>query len=213
MNILVKKQAAEIFCHAPLRRFLCWKGPARKKRVALTFDDGPHPEYTTRVLDCLEAHDVRATFFVLGQRVERYPELIERMVAEGHEIGVHGYDHTRDNLAWQCRRTYEILASRGVSTQLYRPPFGHIDVFTSLWTMRHGWSTVLWSFDTHDSMRQEGKTKECRRYEELTAGDIVLMHDDNAVCMSELPELIETARASGLEPVSVSHLLQEHQLT
>ena len=207
VNLLIKKQATEIFCHPPLNRFLCWKGSAKNQRIALTFDDGPNPEYTPRVLECLEAHGVRATFFVLGARIRRYTELLERIVAGGHEVGIHGYDHTRNNLVWQCRRTHEFLASRGVDTRLFRPPFGHIDMVTSLWMIRHGWSTILWSFDTMDSMRCEGKAQQELRYGELVAGDIVLMHDDNAVCMSELPQLIERARANGLEPGTVSDLL------
>lgn len=209
MNPLLKKSTIELFRRPVLNRLLCWKGCASVPRIALTFDDGPHARRTPEVLDCLAAHGVHATFFVLGANVEGYRELFQRIVDEGHEIGVHGHDHTDHDLPGQSRRTQEILASFGVKAHLFRPPRGHLDARTSLWMLRHGWSTILWSFDTRDSMREDGKVRSSDhpRYGDLAAGDIVLMHDDNLVCTCELPELIRAARGNGLEPGTVSELL------
>jgi len=177
-------------------------------KVAITFDDGPNAHTTPRVLDILNEAGVGATFFLLGREIVKCPRIVSRMADAGHEIGVHGFDHKTTNIRAQflaCRRELNKL---GVTTSLFRFPAGAMTLTDLLWVARHGCSTVLWSFDARDSMRDEGKWDgPVPDYREVRAGDVILMHDDNPVCVAELPGLIETVRGNGLEPVTVSKLI------
>jgi len=178
----------------------------RLPRLAVTFDDGPHPSFTPVVLDILAAHGVKATFFVLGREVEKHSRLLERAIAEGHEVGLHGYDHTHDDLPRQMSRTRRIVRDLGGMSRTLRPPGGRLSARVLAWSIRHQMSVSLWSFDLQDSRRHEGKAASRRPFEELAPGDIVLAHDDNPVCVAELPDLIDVARRRGLEPVRISDL-------
>jgi peptidoglycan/xylan/chitin deacetylase (PgdA/CDA1 family) len=200
---------AELCSHAPLNRVICWRFPRRHRKVALTFDDGPNPDHTRGVLDILEQHSIRATFFVLGISIERNPDVFQDVVDAGHEIGIHGYTHTNDNLGAQTERTLEILSRFGVTSTIFRPPHGILEASTGLWMLRHRISVVLWSVDARDSMRHDGKVASDGHdsFDLIEAGDIVLMHDDNPVCESDLHEIIEVLNRNQLGAASVSELL------
>jgi len=174
--------------------------------VALTFDDGPDPEHTSQVLDILGDGGARATFFVLGRNVERHPELVTRIAAEGHEVGIHGYDHTLDDLPGQTTRTQRILRELDIETDLFRPPGGNLLWSTEVWMVRKRMRTVLWSYDLLDSMRHEGKVASRAPLVAVDAGDVVLMHDDNPVCTGELPAILAMLADRTLAPVTVSQL-------
>jgi peptidoglycan/xylan/chitin deacetylase (PgdA/CDA1 family) len=176
--------------------------------VALTFDDGPNPKWTPAVLDILEHFDVRATFFLQGDRIEAHAGIVTRIVACGHEVGNHGYDHKRRNAPNQAALGDRALRDAGVRTRLFRPPGGALNAGHLLRLTWAGFTTVLWSFDSRDSMRDEGKwTGPVPRYGDIAAGDIVLMHDDNATCVRELPALLAILNDRGLQSVAVSRLL------
>lgn len=97
----------------------------------------------------------------------------------------------------------------GVSSTLFRPPNGFLEARTGLWMVRHGFSMVFWSVDGRDSMRHEGKDSSHQPYEEISAGDIVLLHDDNPVCVADLRTIIDVLRAKSLKPTRVSEMLAE----
>jgi peptidoglycan/xylan/chitin deacetylase (PgdA/CDA1 family) len=176
--------------------------------VALTFDDGPRAEFTPAVLDLLRAAGARATFFLEGRRVERHPDLVRRMLAEGHELGNHGYEHNGEPPAAQAARCDEALTRCGAQTRLFRPPKGRIGLRRILWFARRRRRVVLWSFDTHDSMRFEGKwAGPPPDYARVRAGDIVLMHDDNPVCVAELPRLLTALREQRLQATTVTAVM------
>lgn len=202
----LKKSAREVCSRPPLGQLITWRSTRARKRVALTFDDGPHPTYTPAVLDVLERFEARATFFVLGRQVEAHAELVRRIAGSGHEIGIHGYDHTLEDLPGQTIRTRDILGELGIETDLFRPPGGNLLWATELWMMRNRLRTVLWSYDLLDSMRHEGKVTTRAPLVEIDAGDVVLMHDDNQVCLAELPPMLSMLADRGLTPVTVSEL-------
>lgn len=192
----------------PAGRLVAWHGSRRIAKLALTFDDGPHPVYTPMVLDILAATATRATFFLLGQKVERYPELVERIAVAGHEIGIHGYDHTSMDLPRQARRTDALLRERhGLRARLFRPPRGELYPRDGLWMLAHGFQTVLWSFDALDSARAEGKVSCQIAYDRILPGDIVLLHDDNPMCTAELADLVDGVNRRALATSCVSELL------
>ena len=149
--------------------------------VYLTFDDGPHPTYTPQVLDILARRGARATFFVLGSLAEARPELVARIVAEGHTVANHAWNH--ENLAGLPRssfddtigRTQAVLADR--ATPCLRPPYGSIDAFTREWAASAGLDLVLWTVDTNDWRRPGAQVIADRIVAGAADEAIVLMHD------------------------------------
>jgi len=205
---LIKRSVIRAATRWPLRRVISWRARDRGRReVAITFDDGPHPDYTPGVLDELAESGVKATFFVLGRQVEGHPGLFQRIRAAGHEVGNHGYDHSVVDLPAQIERTGTIIAGFGSRARTFRPPYGRLSARTLAWTAVHGMPVCMWSFDVDDSRRHEGKVAERRPFDEIGPGDIILLHDDNPICVAELPELLEDLRRRDLRPVGVSTLL------
>lgn len=193
--------------------------PGGPKRAALTFDDGPSAPYTAQVLDLLRARGVRATFFVCGEAAARHPELVRRIVAEGHALGNHTWSHprldltSRAEIAGQIDRTQDAIeAATGVRPTLFRPPFG-VRWFP-LWSVlrERGMTMVLWSARGHDgALDAEGVAQAVLT--RLEPGAIVLLHDgdesradaatDRSATVRALPAIIDGARAAGYEFVAL----------
>lgn len=207
MHALLKRLVIVSAAQWPLRRLICWRAAKRTPQIALTFDDGPHPSFTPQVLDLLASHGTKATFFVLGKEVEKHPAILKRTLAEGHEIGIHGYDHTDRDLPRQMERTIDIVTSLGARPNAIRPPGGQLSWRILRWSALARRPLCLWSFDLEDSRRYEGKSSKRRSLKELSRGDIVLLHDDNPVCVAELPGLIALAHNRRFNVVCVSELL------
>ena len=190
-------------------------GHGRSGHLALTFDDGPDEQSTPRFLDVLSRHDVRATFFLLGEMCARYPDLARRLVDEGHEVAVHSYDH-RNHLRHTPAATYDQLArtadlvqaQSGARPQWFRPPYGALTTADLVAARRLGLQTVLWTAWGQDWQRT--CTPESVLQEVLGGtldGGTVLLHDSD--CTSEpgswratlgaLPELLARCRDLGLE--------------
>jgi len=206
---LAKSVVAELCSYRPVCRFLCWRFARRGQKVSLTFDDGPSATYTREVLDVLDSYKVRATFFVLGESIEENPRVFQDIIDAGHEICVHGYNHTLVDLSGQTRRTLGILSRFGVKSSLFRPPHGVLQPGTGLWMMRNRMSVVLWSVDARDSLRHERKTAPDSHdsFDRIRAGDIVLLHDDNPQCAMDVREILDVLSRERLAPVPVSELL------
>jgi peptidoglycan/xylan/chitin deacetylase (PgdA/CDA1 family) len=157
------------------------------RQVAFTFDDGPNPTYTPRLLDLLQAHDVKATFFVLGSQAEKYPEIIKRMHQEGHQIGIHNYSHTANWVMTpgvvrqeQVERTADIVQQiTGERPTSYRPPWGIMnlgDLFN--FGFRKSYRIVLWSVMVRDWKRSTTAERlRHRLLRKIKPGSIVLLHD------------------------------------
>lgn len=154
----------------------------REQVVALTFDDGPDPHWTPQLLEILTRHQARATFFVLGKSVSRWPDLTRRLVAEGHAIGNHTWDHpSLPLLTWRGRRaqiawTAEALAEFG-GTQLFRPPYGHQTLASQLSTVATGHRVVGWSCLARDWRDDPAEAMVARIESQMKPGAIVLFHD------------------------------------
>lgn len=184
-----------------------WSVHRHKGCIAVTFDDGP-TDLTPQVLECLARYGAKATFFVLGNQVLKRPDVLRQVLAEGHEVAIHGYEHSLRDYYRQVRRCAKELSGYGVSPRIVRTPGGAI---RPLLMMRLWWGSyplVKWSLDAHDSMRLEGKWDgPAPDYSRIEGGDIVLMHDDNSLCLSELPILLEAINQRELRPVTVSELI------
>jgi len=156
--------------------------------IALTFDDGPHPEFTPRLLDALSAAGISATFFVVGDRAARHRDILQRIAADGHEIGNHTWTHSEPRetstakLADEVRRTCELIEDvTHRECRLFRPPKGELTLRKLLALRREQQTIVLWNQDTKDyrmSAGSDGIVDWCRSYQPA-AGDIVLMHDNH----------------------------------
>jgi len=194
-------------------------GGTGKPRVALTFDDGPHPRYTPQILDILKEYGVSATFFVVGSNAENYPELLQRITAEGHELGNHTYNQfhvaklSRKELIADigaCHQTLERLTGSGV--QFFRPPEGVCTESVKEYCEEHGLTIVMWSVDTRDWAHTSVEDI-CQNVKENTKdGSIILMHDfigKNSPTPAALRRIIPMLQELGFELVSVSQLLGE----
>jgi peptidoglycan-N-acetylglucosamine deacetylase len=197
-------------------------GPSGGMRVALTFDDGPDPVTTRRILETLAATRHRATFFVLGAKVRRHPDVVREIHAGGHTIGVHGDVHDRLHsfrMPWTVRdeilhavRSVEIAT--GVRPRLFRPPLGHTSVTTVRGVRLAGVTLVGWSARGYDGMR--GQTPEAvveRVARTLTDGAIVMLHDAaerddfEPAAVRALPRLLAVLDRRGFTSIGLDALL------
>jgi len=214
---------AYLRAHSTLLKGAITQGPLGDK-VALTFDDGPDARFTPQVLDILDKHEARATFFVLGERVEEFPDLAKEMVARGHELAVHLYTHDRAVAKDDARFKDELTRTRdaiktttGADPLFLRFPFAYLGrQKPSLILEEFGLYTVHWSFSSEDSKRDvPGILRRVKGA--LFPGAIVLLHDgvgghscyakDRQATMAALPGVLEICRERGLAPVGLSDLL------
>lgn len=184
------------------------------RRVALTFDDGPDPQRTPAVLDLLARQGVRATFFVVGARAEAHPELVRRMVAEGHVVGNHSYTHSWRFPLRSLGRTMEELCCTGEvlhritgrQPRLFRPPFGVTNPTIARAVRRLGLDPVGWSIRSLDTMGQSPERVAARILRRLHPGAVILLHDRCAGSERLVGLLVEGLRSRGLEPVTLPEL-------
>lgn len=149
--------------------------------AALTFDDGPHPDSTPQLLDILERHGARATFFVVGESAGKWPDLIERIARSGHAIGNHSWDHPSFPAIVGAERRRQILACEraigGYTNRLFRPPYAHQDLPTMLEVRRLGFRTIMYDVTGND-WRDDSADMICQRLERgIKPGSILLLHD------------------------------------
>jgi len=181
--------------------------------VALTIDDGPHPLVTPLMLDILRRAGVRATFFVVGQKIEEFPALARATVREGHELANHAYSNRRlhelsDDEAWSevaaCERVVDRVT--GARMRFFRPPGGRCSPGGLRAVASLGYTVAFWSRNTGD-WRKPPAELICRNATEgLQAGDVILMHQGDICSVEALPMIIERVRALGLEPTTLAAL-------
>jgi len=181
-----------------------------KKYIALTFDDGPHPRYTDKILDILAEKKVAATFFVVGDRAEIYPETLLKMKKLNCEIGNHTYNHVdlsktrKSAILYQLQKCSEVIyEATGEYPLVYRPPFGRIrKEDEKAVPMRK----ILWTVDSLD-WNTKNKDKVIRNVvKSVRDGSIILMHDFYRSTLNALPEIIDELRKAGYEFATVSEL-------
>jgi peptidoglycan-N-acetylglucosamine deacetylase len=177
---------------------------ASERRIYLTFDDGPDPEVTPRVLDELERHGARGTFFVIGERAEKYPRVVEDVVARGHAVGNHSYSHRRfaalplsAQLA-EVERTDEVLRDLSKKSRSpFRPPHGRASPRLLLALALRRYRTIFWSVDSKDYAHDGGASIARLTANNVTDGDVVLLHDDHVTAVEVLRDRLPAWAAAG----------------
>lgn len=181
------------------------------RKIALTFDDGPHPRYTVKLLDGLKERGVSVTFFVTGANVEKYPEIVRRMQDEGHLIGNHTYHHIQLTAANGEQFRDEIISTNeairevtGEDTAYIRPPYGS-------WNKKYeeelNMFPVLWSIDPRDWCSDDTACIVQNTIGKIKEGDIILLHDQYPSSVSAALEIVDRLQQEGYVFVTVEELL------
>lgn len=188
--------------------------PLNHPWIALTFDDGPHPVMTEKLLRVLKEGNVPGTFFVVGKMAERYPQLVREIVADGNEIANHTYTHTRLSRLDDTTILSELAQTRAViqrltgrDSLLFRPPGGAFTRRTLRATSEAGYKMVLWSILTKDVQGASAEAIEHRIMRGAEDGAIVLMHSGMPHTVDVLPDVIAKLKKKGYHFVTMSQLL------
>jgi peptidoglycan/xylan/chitin deacetylase (PgdA/CDA1 family) len=195
---------------------IVWRVQTSQPVVALTFDDGPSPAHTPRLLEILRRHQVRATFFLIGERAAAHPALVARIRADGHEIGNHAYSLrstwglSHRELVDNLRRTDAALSLGSHTSRLFRPPGGRIWPWQLGHLQRLGYTCVLGSAYPHDPLRPPARYIRWLITKNLAPGVIIILHDgipDPSRTLATLDAILEAGRKKGLRFVPVGELL------
>lgn len=222
---LVSDKPAKNRAYYESRGEIVWEVPMKRKMVALTFDDGPDPRNTPKILDLLRDYGGKATFFVLGKKAEQYPEVVSREALEGHEIANHTFNHVYlskrvpiSKMVGELTRTHDVIEKiTGQSPRLFRPPGGYYNEKLVQAAKRHGYLVVLWSWhqDTRD-WRSPGVNFIVRKVlDNVRNGDIILFHDaveGRAQTAAALKIILPELKRRGYSFVTVSQLLENNKL-
>ncbi len=205
---------------------IVWEVPNSEQIIALTFDDGPDPEDTPFILDLLAQYHVKATFFVVGKKVDMYPELAKREVLEGHEIANHTYNHMYINKRMSEASIYkEILKAEqsiynttGFKPTLFRPPGGFYSENAIYVLQKAGYKMIMWSWhqDSKDWNRPGVARIVSSVVQKTRNGDIVLLHDyveGKTQTIEALKQILPQLIAKGYRFVTVSELLGYRKIT
>ncbi|BDI29660.1 hypothetical protein CCAX7_17110 [Capsulimonas corticalis] len=191
------------------------RGNPTRKQIALTFDDGPHPAYTPQLLKILKDNGVKATFFVVGEQAEKYPDLIKAEVAGGHAVGNHTYDHVslikipQEYVATEIKACGEVLERiLGKPVNLFRPPGGVYDRSVAETSEALGYKMILWTDDPGDYASPGSNLIETRTLDHVTNGGIILLHDGIQQTIDVLPQMLKYLKSKGYEFVTVEQMVK-----
>lgn len=190
------------------------KDQPHQKKVALTFDDGPHPVYTLKLLDGLAQRNVKATFFIIGESAERYPEVIKRIHDEGHLIGNHTYSHVQLNCistaraVEEIRKTNEILSSiTGEDVKYIRPPYGR---YSDELANNSNLVPILWTIDPRDWSVLNTNSVVSHVIKKVGENDVILLHDIFDTSVDAALQIIDILLEQGYTFVTVDELKESN---
>ena len=203
------------------------RGSTRKNMVALTFDDGPTKPMTTQILDLLDKYSMKATFFVSGVNVARHPDIINDIIARGHSIGNHSYNHNPflmlkgyDTLYQEIFATQEVLRKMGIKTRAFRPPVGIVNPKLPSILDKLGMYCLTFSCRAFDAGNFFIKNIGQKILKKVKADDIILLHDvparsknDDIIFLSEIEILLAGIISGGLTVVPLSVLINKEVMT
>jgi peptidoglycan/xylan/chitin deacetylase (PgdA/CDA1 family) len=209
---------------APIFGRIFWKGPKDSDAICITFDDGPNEPYTSQILDVLKTSNIKATFFVIGENAEMFPDAVRREGTEGHEIGNHTYNHSvlplrgSRYISDQISRTNELVEKiAGVKPRVFRAPHGWRNPWVNRCTTQADCLPVAWTLGVRDTDRPGVDVIVQRTLKGLTDGCILLLHDgrgtehgaDASQLVEALPAIIRGAQQSGYKFLKLSDMAKE----
>lgn len=179
----------------------------KEDKILLTFDDGPHPIHTPKILEVLKNHDVKAVFFVIGKQVMEHPEIFNRILSEGHATGIHTFDHhplfsLRNE--YYVRKQIEdtqkvILQSGGQDTNLFRPPVGYTNPIIARAVKKMGLRVIGWNFRSYDTIFKNSDRLLKRMLRHTKKGRIVLLHDNLSQTANMLDKYLSESKLRGFQ--------------
>ena len=184
--------------------------------VAITFDDGPHPEYTPQVLELLKKHNAKATFFCVGKQVQKNPDLFKAIIDGGHTVGNHTYTHVRSfgffneiEVSKELLKTIDLVKNiSGVQMKLYRPAFGVTNPSIEKSVKKLNLTSIGWNVRSLDTTPRNENMVLKRITSKISKGDIVLLHDTSEKSVRVLERLLLFLDEKKLESVTVDQILQ-----
>lgn len=184
--------------------------------ISITFDDGPNPDFTPKVLSLLKENDAKATFFLIGKNAKKHPEIVRQIIDEGHTIGNHSYSHSKnfgffssEKVIAELNQTNSILKEIiGKDVKLFRPPFGVTNPNIKKALKNTGHSSIGWSKRSLDTTTLSEAEILKRITSNLKKGDIILLHDSGAKTAAVLEQLLLTLPSQKLQSVPVDRLLE-----
>ena len=183
--------------------------------IAMTFDDGPHGANTPRLLEMLKQRKIHATFFLVGQCVAEFPDIVKKIVADGHEIANHSWSHpqlsamSESAVRDQLQRTHDaIIAACGVTPKIMRPPYGAFTARQRAWAHGEwGYKCILWDVDPLDWKVRNAEHVKNEILKQTVPGSIILSHDIHKTTVDAMPETLDALLAKGFKFVTVTELL------
>jgi peptidoglycan-N-acetylglucosamine deacetylase len=191
------------------------KGNTSLPQVAITFDDGPNEKYTPILLDLLEKHQVKATFFCIGKHIDKYPEIVKRMHQKGHIIGNHSYSHSYffdffpknkviKELQLTNNKIFELINQKPL---FFRPPYGVTNPPIAKAVKHLGLYAIGWSIRSFDT-KVKDEEKLWQNIAKFTSGDVLLFHDTNSLTIKIVERLILEVKKRQMEIVNLDKILQ-----
>lgn len=199
------------------RDLIVWDIETDQKIIALTFDDGPHPTNTSKLLDVLAKYDAKATFFIVGEQAEKYPDIVRRQFEEGHELANHTFTHTYNasvqQLEGELQKTSTLLQEiTGLTPKLFRPVGGSYNEEIIDMAASKGYRVIMWSWhqDSEDWKRPGVEKIIQKVLKQPTRGDVVLFHDGGGnrdQTVVALDKIIPTLQEQGYTFVTISEMI------
>jgi peptidoglycan/xylan/chitin deacetylase (PgdA/CDA1 family) len=201
-----------------------WHGRTDKHQIAITFDDGPHPQFTREILKILQRENVPATFFLVGKKVEAFPGVAREVLEAGHDLGFHGYTHrplwmkSRGTLWEEVEKSREAFRRvLGFEPKLFRPPYGIRGRRIMRIARQNGWKTIYWTRAGWDWTEISAEEVARRALKNPKAGNILLLHDSNGPALEAdrrrtveaLGKIIRSLREQGFSFARVSEMLPD----
>ncbi|MDO9578190.1 MAG: polysaccharide deacetylase family protein [Candidatus Cloacimonadales bacterium] len=196
----------------------------RQKAICLTFDDGPHPVYTPQILQMLAKHDMKATFFITGSKIQKYRKILEQMISEGHEVGNHGYSHrnlifkSKEFILNEINKTDELLRECGAKGEIvFRPPYGRMSLKAIFLLGELNKKIIMWNIPTKDYKAENSQSIIRKIRKKLKPGGIIILHDagklinsnvDRTFTIEAVELIIEEILQKGYSFKTISEMLK-----
>ncbi|PVW14317.1 polysaccharide deacetylase family protein [Marixanthomonas spongiae] len=194
------------------------KGNQTEKQVAITFDDGPHPEYTLEILKLLKSYNAKATFFCIGKNLEKYPKIAQQLIADGHSLGNHSYSHATNFGFFRKKRIVEELAKTDVLLEKitgsknvwFRPPYGVTNPSIAKAVKETNHNVVGWNVRSYDTVIKNPTKVVNRIKKRVSPNAIILLHDTHSRCPEIVERLLQFLKKEGYQTVTVERLLKKN---